>query len=532
MELAVSPRRLAHPLACALLGAWLVSAGGSNPVRRVNAVLAPGEDVNQWLPSADGQRAYYLVTQDGFDGGQIFRVSTLGNRDALALTAALPAGRDIFIMQLAADGTRLAYAADQDTDEQWELYGLPTDGSAAPVKLSGPLAANQDVSPASFRFSPDGTRVVFFVGQKLWSAPADGSAPALQLGPQSVVGLFRIAPDSSRVVFTSGQLYSVPIDGSAPPLQLSGTGIAEQPRTDYQITPDGARVVYRAWTFVGEDAVNWIFSVPIDGSAAPELLFPPILDDVFIGSATPFVYVTSDSSRVVYRTDPTYQLLSAPIDGSGPVVRLDPGGGHVGYDCRLTADDRVVFGFVPSGLSQAIFVVPADGSQPAARLTPEGGPTPIKWELSATGRVVYDGHDGSHYGVYSVPLAGGQAPVRLSGTMVTGGNLAHGNVVNVPSFRLTPDGNTLVYQADQDTDEVVELYAVPTDGHLPATKVNAPLATGGDTFGYWIAPNSARLLYGADQSADAVYEFFTTILPDDSLELESLGEIPPGMGIR
>ncbi|MEQ1892125.1 MAG: hypothetical protein ABL998_06250 [Planctomycetota bacterium] len=532
MGIHLSPRRVVRTLACALLGAWLVSAGGANPVRRVNAVLAPGEDVNLWLPSSDGKRAYYIVTQDGFDGGQIFRVSTLGNRDAVALTAALPTERDIFTLQLANDGTRLAYAADQDTDEQWELYSVPTDASAAPVKLNAALAANQDVSPYSFRFTPDGTRVVFFVGQKLWSAPADGSSAAVQLGTMSVVGLFQIAPDSGHVVFTSGQVYSVPTDGSAPPLQLSGTAIAEQPRTDYQISPDGARVVYRAWTFSGEDPINWIFSVPIDASAAPELLFPPLLDTNFIGNATPFVYITSDSSRVVYRTDPTYQLLSAPIDGSGSVVRLDPAGGHVGYDCRLTADDRVVFGFAPSGLSQAIFVVPADGSQPAVRLTPEGGPTPIKWELSTSGRVVYDGFYGGRYEVYSVPLAGGQAPVRLSGTMVAGGNLVNGNIVNVPSFRLTPDGSAVVYQADQDTDEVVELYAVPTDGRLPATKVNAPLATGGDTYGYWIAPNSARFLYGADQSADAVYEFFTTILPSDALEVESQGEIPPGMGIH
>lgn len=523
-------RRFTGLLACVLLASESASVVGQNPVRSVNAALAPGEDVNLWLPSPDGQRVYYVVTQDGFDGGQIFRVSILDNRSAVALTAALPAGRDIEELQLSSDGTRLAYTADQDTNDQFELYSVPTDGSTAPIKLNGPLAANQDVFSSFFRFTPDGTRVVFQAAQKLWSAPADGSGAAVQLAATTVIGLFQITPDSGRVVFRSGELFSVPVDGSASPVQLSGTVINESPSADHQVSPDGLWVVYRATTTSTAGPVNWVFSVPIDGSAAPELLFPPVVDT--IGGATPLVLITADSSRVVYQTSPTFRLLSTPIDGSGPVVRLDPTNGLVASTCRLTADGRVVFGFTPTGLSRAIFVVPADGSLAATRLTPDGGPTPIKWELSATGRVVYDGYDGQRYEVYSVPLAGGAAPIRLNGPMVAGGNLEFGNVLNIPSFRLTPDGIGVVYQADQETDGVVELFFAPTDGHGPAVRVSAPLASDRLILGYWIAPNSARLLYSADQSANDVYELFTTLLPDDTIEVQSQGSVPPGMGIR
>jgi hypothetical protein len=531
MSITAAGQGVARVVAGVLLVGTLASGGDGNPVRRVNAGLAPGEDVNLWLPSSDGKRAYYVVTA-GLDGGQIFRASTLGNQDAVALSAALPSGRDIFTLELAADGTRLAYTADQDTDQQQELYSVPTDASAAPVKLNGPLAPNQDVN--LFHFTPDGTRVLFLVDYTtLWSVPADGSAAALQLASLVTDDLLPIAPDSSRVVFLSmGRVFSVPTDGSAGPVQLSGTALGEQALSDYQITPDGARVIYRAWTFslATGDPINWIFSVPIDGSAAPVLLFPPILDDQ-IGHSNPRVYVTADSSRVVYRTEPTYSLLSAPVDGSSAAVRLDPAGGRVDQDCRLSADGRVVFRFAASGSDPAIHVVPADGSQAAQRLTPFAGPIPIKWELAATGWVVFDGYRDDRYELYGVPLAGGPTR-RLSSPMVAGGGLVYGNAFFLESFIVTPDGRTVVYQADQDSDETFELHAVPTDGHASATRVNASLVAGGDTSGFWVAPNSARLLYGADQSEDARYELFTTILPDDSLEVESLGEIPSGMGIH
>lgn len=42
------------------------------------------------------------------------------------------------------------------------------------------------------------------------------------------------------------------------------------------------------------------------------------------------------------------------------------------------------------------------------------------------------------------------------------------------AFTLSPDAQWVVYQADQDTDERCELFAVPTDGSRAAVKLNRP----------------------------------------------------------
>ncbi len=70
----------------------------------------------------------------------------------------------------------------------------------------------------------------------------------------------------------------------------------------------------------------------------------------------------------------------------------------------------------------------------------------------------------------------------------------------------------MVYLADQDTDNVFELYSVPIGG--PATagiKLNGTLVAGGDVSpGFQISPDSGRVLYIADQDTDNVFELYMT----------------------
>jgi len=54
------------------------------------------------------------------------------------------------------------------------------------------------------------------------------------------------------------------------------------------------------------------------------------------------------------------------------------------------------------------------------------------------------------------PWRGGAAPTKLNGTLVSGGDVS----VNP---RTSPDSSRVVYQADQDADEVFELYSNTLD---------------------------------------------------------------------
>jgi len=179
-----------------------------------------------------------------FDGGQIFVVPMEGRHTPLPLTAPLPSGRDIPTLLVSPDGQRVVYLADQDTADQREIYSVPADGSQAPVKLNGPLAPSVDVFPYNVRITPDGARVVFTAGNRLYSARTDGSQPAIELESAFVWHEpFQITSDGARVVFRGTQLNSVPVDGSAAPLQLSPA--SSTLGSDFQVSPDGRHAVYR-----------------------------------------------------------------------------------------------------------------------------------------------------------------------------------------------------------------------------------------------------------------------------------------------
>ena len=108
--------------------------------------------------------------------------------------------------------------------------------------------------------------------------------------------------------------------------------------------------------------------------------------------------------------------------------------------------------------------------------------------------------------IYSVPSTGGPS-TKLNGPLVAGGDVAF------TGFQFSPDGSRVLYYADQDTDNVNEIYIVPAGGGTPV-KLNGPLPVGGDVTGFNLqfSPDGSRVLYGADQNVDDVFEIFVRIV--------------------
>lgn len=85
-----------------------------------------------------------------------------------------------------------------------------------------------------------------------------------------------------------------------------------------------------------------------------------------------------------------------------------------------------------------------------------------------------------------VPLAEAGAgdprsPERLNGPLVSGGD------VRWPSgFLVSDDGTRVVYRADQNTNDVWELFSTPIGGGT-ASRVNDALPSGGSAFGFEIS---------------------------------------------
>ncbi len=317
--------------------------------------------------------------------------------------------------RISPDGRRVVYLADQNTDEVVELYSVPIDGGKA-VQLNGPLVAGGQVS----------------------GADADMSEP------------FLISPDSRRVVYVADQdadevfeLFSVPIDGGKlvklnPSLVADGDVRGADPAVNpFRISPDGGWVVYTADQ--DTDEVIEIYSVPIGGGEAVKL--NPVLaggkGDVRGAStdmANPF-RISPDSSRVVYvadqEKDSVFELFSVPIAG-GPSVKLNP----------VLAKGRGEIRGADNSVANP-FLFTADGR-----------------------RVLYlaDQEDVGVMELYAVAVTGGAVTKlnrALSAPRQAGGEGAIVGAdyeVNHP-FRISPDGRWAVYVADQDADEVIELYS-------------------------------------------------------------------------
>lgn len=113
-------------------------------------------------------------------------------------------------------------------------------------------------------------------------------------------------------------------------------------------------------------------------------------------------------------------------------------------------------------------------------------------------RVVYntDQQTDEVFELYSVPIAGGTA-TKLNGTLTS--------VKDVFSFAISADSSRVVYSADQETDEVVELFSVPLFRRRLPQAQSMPLVPNGGTYAFELSPNSARVVYAADQVADNIY---------------------------
>jgi hypothetical protein len=184
--------------------------------------------------------------------------------------------------------------------------------------------------------------------------------------------------------------------------------------------------------------------------------------------------ISPDGTTVVYRADQAtnqmQELYRVPVAGGG-VTRISTplfSGDAVEEHFILTADGRYVFYMINQDADtyRDLFLFAAslkDGTtyQLDYVYAPNNTGFPMEPEQFKVGA---NGHNlvyavvqsnGDELGLYAVPLSGG-TPQRLDGPMAAGGE------VNPLSFQVSPDSGMAVYIADQDTDEVFELYASTT----------------------------------------------------------------------
>ena len=411
--------------------------------------------------------------------------------------------------KISPDGTRVVFIADGESRYSYDLFSAPI-GGGAPVNLTDNLGIGGYIS---FAITSDSTRVVYLSGY-LYSVPVTGGTPVLLNDTNSNIGSYQLTPDGSRVIYVADvgftgvqDLYSVPVTGGTP-VKLSDTLVAGGEISGFAVSSDSARAVYVANRTTLE--TSELFSVPVVGGTPVKLN-----GTLASGGRVELDFkITSDSHRVVYRADQTtnevYELFSASITAGLP-VKLNgtlAAGGDV-LEFHLSPDgDRVVYlADQTTDNVDELYSVPATGGTTPVKLNGtlvSGGNVWSTPQISPDGsRVVYlaDQDTNGIWEIYSVPITGGIAPVKLNGTLAVGRAVCN--------FHISPDGNRVVYLAYQHTNDVTELYSVPTTGGTAPVKLSGALVTQGDVQDHQITPDGSRVIYHADQDTDEVLELYS-----------------------
>ncbi|MEM6457084.1 MAG: hypothetical protein AAF772_18485, partial [Acidobacteriota bacterium] len=393
-------------------------------------------------------------------------------------------------------------------------------GVSTRLKVSDLQAINGDV--ISYAVSPDGARIVYAADAEidaadgLFSVPAGGGTVVTLIEGQNGIDIGRavqISPDGTHAVLLGrisserDELYAVPVLGGAV-VRLSDDLQGNGRVLDFALA--GARAIYRApQDSVGVDE---LYSVPITGGTPVKLSGALVSGDV----RSDYV-ISPDGTRVIYRaaqeTPNVDELYSAPVDGSAAAVKLNGilASSDITQNYVVSADStRVVYRAAQdtSGVFE-LYAAPIDGSSPAIKISGDlvdGGDVVLRYFIDpSASRVVYQADQDTNgvNDLYSVPLTGG-AVTKLTDGYVAGGGLS------TPGW--TVSAQRVAFVADRDTDDVFELFTVPIDGGA-VVKISGPMVDQGDV-DTGEAPrftgDGARVVYVADQIEDGRNELFSS----------------------
>lgn len=403
--------------------------------------------------------------------------------------------------------------------------------SAAAAATRVDLTTSGAISVASdYEFSPDGQWLVLRGAApndgpaELYCLAATGGLPSrlsADLPLDRTIKSWRLGPTGSHVVYLADQdtlnfneVFVAPMPGGAfyklnDALVDSGSILGE-----FAGTTSG-RVAYVAAKVTGPftGSIYELFSVPTSGGEAIRLSGP-----MAAGGDVEQIIVQKYGDRVLYladqEVDGKLELYSVAASG-GSAVKLNPAISDVSDvlpdGIAFSADgSRVIFQIDRRPEKRIeLFSVSAVGG-PAVPLHPAlpagGNITPGSQRFSADGsRVLYhaDQNIDEVFEVFSVP-AGGGASVRLNGPLV-----ARGDVI-ASGLQFSPDGANVLYLADQFVDEKVELFCVPSVGGT-ATKLSGDMLAVGDVeTDAKFSPDGSHVLFRADQRTDNVIELFST----------------------
>ncbi len=446
-----------------------------------------------WTISPDSRYVVFIADIDVNNRNELYSVPLTGTAP-IKLNPPLVAGGRVQRFAITADSRYVLYIADQDVDNQEELYEVPITGGPA-IKLNGPMVSGGNVT--DIRVDPHNARVVYRADQQtnemfeIYSVPIGGGTP-IKLNSTLVIGgsvsVFEIDPISKRVIYTADQevdgryeIYGVPIAGGAV-VKLNPSGSRDT--YEFQIDPSLQVVVFSAKPS-GSNSDNLYMNATAGGLLTP-------LNIALASTQNVFGYrISPDGAHVVYNvTTMTSTLgveqgnLYSVLIGGGASTLLttaaDPGFGVFGAGFYITSDSqRLVYRYQKNATASPILESVSMSGNNRVTLYNQGSEESIyNLDVAPNGQwVVYN--TSPSFRMYSVPTMGGAAvdlgygfdptitpdsnrvmytTAQLSGNydlftqqIFSGGirNISRvGNAAQVPEAAISPDGHSIVFEAD------------------------------------------------------------------------------------
>jgi Tol biopolymer transport system component len=446
----------------------------------------------------------YLAEQDTLDITELYMSTATGS---VKINGPLVPDGWVHDFAVSPNGDFVVYAADQDTENRTELYLVNLANPGVATKLSAPLTVNPGVT--GFDISSDSSKVVYRAEAYelfLVNVANPGSAVKVNapLVPDGWVRAgFSFSPDSSQIVYRADQdvldtteifLTNIATPGTSQQLNpelTSGGNVS----TAYHFSPDGTKVGYVADQEVDERQELFVVSVATPGVSSK--LNGPMTAE---GDICRFEF-SHDSTRVAYcgdqETDEVMELFLVSLDAPGVSQKLNPAlvpGGNVGSHYDFSADDTFIVYEAEQEVVDRNELYRVDLSAPgvATKLN-----APIVGGGGFYDNVFYNGvytfsirPDGQHvvyvanqesgsvWELYDVDLVNPGAATKLSPAMAG---------IGLWDFRYSSDGERVVYSAAQDS-EFFDLYDIEVSKPAVATKLNGTLAAGGDVWDFAIIP--------------------------------------------
>ena len=435
--------------------------------------------------AASTERIVYLADQDIND---VFELYLAGS--SIKLNPPLSQGKNVLDSQITPDKTGVVYRADQDTNDVFELYRVEFAKPGVSTKLNSPLPVGGDVWSAVI--TPDSSSVLYVADQttdgvsELYRVPFATPGVSTKINGPLVTGgnVFfdiRTTPDNSAVVYRATQasantidLYRVPFATPGQSTKLNGT---LPPNADvdhfFKITPNNTMVAFtvlgiRTNPPAGFDLLSELHSVTFATPGQSTKLNIPSPGAVFGDLTLVEEYeITPDSSAVIY-----------------------------------TLTNSIDFRF----LYRVPFATPSQSTKLSDRLIGRFAIRPDSSGVVYGSPKIISNQDQAE--LYLVPFATPGVSTKLNGPLVAGGSIQSDFD---RAFRIAPDNSSVVYVADETTNNVIEIYRVLFSTPGVSTKLNGPLVAGGgvqlfDTFS--ITPDSSSVLYIADQTTNGAFELY------------------------